>query len=275
MTENPLPPARRRPRMWVGAAAAGLALLVGGAAAAGAARSDTAPATATEDGAGDQGRGADAGERCGPGGPGGRGHGARGTITAIDGTTLTVESEDGATVTVTTSDDTRVTEATEGTLADIATGDTVRVMGPEGDDGRVAARAVIEVPARDEAAEGEAPEGGPGRGRGLVGTVASVDGTSLTVTTAAGETVTVTTDDDTEVAVIAALAVADLEVGDEVGVRAVADDDASDGSVAAQGIMVGEPLGLGPHGGPGGPGARGEAPPEGAPGADEAPPTTN
>lgn len=38
-------------------------------------------------------------------------------------------------MTVTTSGDTRVTEATEGSLADITGGDTVRIMGPEGDGG--------------------------------------------------------------------------------------------------------------------------------------------
>lgn len=287
MTDHPLSPeqpmaspaasGRRRPRMWIGATAAGLALVVGGAAAAGAARSDAPPA-ATGTATGDEGDAGTGTGQCapGPGRPGGRGPGARGTVTAIDGATLTVETERGGTVTVTTTDETAVVETTEGDLADIAAGDTVRVMGRTGDDGTVSARAVVDVTAAREGADDEAPpegEGGEQRGRrpGVAGTIESVDGTSFTVTTSDGETVTVTTDDDTAFAVTTALTVADIEVGDTIGVRGTAEE-ASEDTVTARGIVIGE-LGLGHH--RGGPPPEGGPAPEDGPGEDEAPPTTN
>jgi hypothetical protein len=206
------------------------------------------------------------GTRCGPGG---RGPGVRGTITAIEGATVTVEAGDGSSVTVTTTDTTKVAEATAGTVADIAAGDTIRVRGPEGDDGTVAARHIVEVPGTDaeEAPDGPpegAPEGAPRRG--VVGTVESVEGTTLTVTGADGETVTVTTSDDTEVVVVAARTVADLAVGDEVGVRGSVDDA---GTVTAERILLGELPEMSHR--RGGPRPDGAGPPDGGAGPDEAP----
>lgn len=97
--------------------------------------------------------GAAAGGPTGSGGPGG---GTFGTISAIDGDTLTVERQgfpgaDGSTdtgttseVTVQTDGDTVVTESVEATLADLAEGDQVVVFGETGDDGTVAATSVAE-----------------------------------------------------------------------------------------------------------------------------------
>ena len=59
--------------------------------------------------------------------------GVRGTITAIDGTTLTLDSTDPSgetsTVTVETTDETAFRETVEGTLADVAVGDNIVAMG--------------------------------------------------------------------------------------------------------------------------------------------------
>ena len=61
-------------------------------------------------------------------------------------------------MTVTTSSDTVVTETVDGTLADVAVGDTVMVVGEEAD-GTVAATAVT-----DSGTLGETTLGGPGSG---------------------------------------------------------------------------------------------------------------
>ena len=102
------------------------------------------PAGQAPDGQGQLGQGQ------GPAGPGqGLGRPATaGTITALDGSTLTVEATDPqtgdvATTTVVVTDETRVTELVDGvptelTVADLAEGDTVRVIGTVDGDAVVA-----------------------------------------------------------------------------------------------------------------------------------------
>jgi endonuclease YncB( thermonuclease family) len=67
-----------------------------------------------------------------------------GTVSAIDGDSFTVTLADGSTVTVTTTADTTVTTTNEATVADLAEGDTVRVIGETDDDGNVTATSVSE-----------------------------------------------------------------------------------------------------------------------------------
>lgn len=78
----------------------------------------------------------------------GFGPGARGTITAIDGATITVESNspDGSsgTTTVATTDETAITESVDASLDDFEVGDSVVVFGDTADDGTVAASTVSE-----------------------------------------------------------------------------------------------------------------------------------
>ena len=274
---------------FLGGAAAALALVGGGigvAAMSGATDANrptvaaAAAAQAEDDGS--------APATCEPGG--GMRRGAGGTISAIDGSTLTLEGREGEAVTVTTTDETTVRDAAEGAVPDIAEGDHVVVMGAEAD-GAVTAVRVVDLGELDPEAdrpegapappEGEAPtppEGAPdgGRpGRPTAGTVASVDGATFTVTTAEDETVTVTTTDETEVTVVTEIAVSDLAVGDEIRVGG----EVTDGTVAADRITRGDlPLAGGRHHGPGGPGGRpGAGDGEqgtGAGGEGETPPTT-
>ena len=74
----------------------------------------------------------------GIGGPGGAG----GTVTAIDGSTITVENQgrDGTTTTLTveTDDDTTVSTTLEGSIDDLAVGDTIVAFGETSDDEFVA-----------------------------------------------------------------------------------------------------------------------------------------
>ena len=67
-----------------------------------------------------------------------------GTVTAFDGSTLTLTTTDGSTVQVTTSSSTTVSVVHTSTLADLAVGDSVRVMGSTGSDGTLTATAVRE-----------------------------------------------------------------------------------------------------------------------------------
>ena len=98
------------------------------------------------------------------GGGAGPGLGARGTITSIEGSTITVESEDpsgsSTTTTVETTADTTVTESIEGSLDDLDVGDRVVAVGEDGDDGGLAASTISEG---DGAGFGQGP-GGPAGG---------------------------------------------------------------------------------------------------------------
>lgn len=82
--------------------------------------------------------------------------------------------------------------------------------------------------------------GGPAlstRGPGAMGTIASIDGTTLTVEGDDDTTTTVTTDDDTSVTDTADAELADIAVGDTVSVLGEADDD---GVVTADRIVEGD-----------------------------------
>ena len=67
-----------------------------------------------------------------------------GTVTAVDGDTVTIELEDGSTVTVTASADTTVTTTTDAAVSDLAEGDTITVAGETDDDGNVTATSITE-----------------------------------------------------------------------------------------------------------------------------------
>lgn len=64
----------------------------------------------------------------GPGGPGGRGGGVMGTVTAINGTTITITGQDGKTHTINAGGAT-VQRMVQGTLSDVAVGHMIGVHG--------------------------------------------------------------------------------------------------------------------------------------------------
>jgi hypothetical protein len=64
-----------------------------------------------------------------PNGRPGGGQGTFGTVTAVDGSTITIEMQDGTTMTVSTASDTTVTVTREISVADLVTGDTISVTG--------------------------------------------------------------------------------------------------------------------------------------------------
>jgi hypothetical protein len=88
--------------------------------------------------------------RPGRGGALGQGQLARGTVGTIDrieGADVYVRTPDGRTVKVSTSDSTKVRVSQDGSLSDLAQGDTVVVQGPTGD-GTVTAESINEQPFR-------------------------------------------------------------------------------------------------------------------------------
>lgn len=235
-------------------------------------------ATASTEQAGATAANGQAGQSRIPGGPG-----TRGTITAIDDSSLTVEATDQSgvtsTVTVETTDDTAVTESVEGSLADVAEGDHVMVMGSTTDAGVTAERVVdngdLEIsgpgggmgappsgaqpptgsPDGSTSSDGEVtggsvpsgqpPVGAPGgMGGGTAGTVTAVSTDGFTVETGDGSSVKVSVTADTTISITKVLKVSDLAKGDTVMVVGAT----TDSTVTASTIRRGE-LGAGGFGG--------------------------
>ncbi|MHC5795051.1 DUF5666 domain-containing protein [Lacisediminihabitans sp. FW035] len=78
------------------------------------------------------------------GAPGAGGGFTAGTISAIDGDTITLKLTDGSTVKVTTGSSTTVTKTADGSVSDLATGDTIAVQGTKDASGTVSATSVSE-----------------------------------------------------------------------------------------------------------------------------------
>jgi len=261
--------------------AVGAAVVIGGGSGSGS--NDGATASAANAGTGNV-----VGYGQFPGGGGGfpGGMGTAGTVSAIDGSTLTVTGQDDTETTVKTTDDTTVTRTSEGELSDLAVGDNVVVMG-ETDGDAVAAQTITDsgdqaatttfrgpgggqegTPpsgAPDGSGEGQAPpdgQGFPGGQGGMptAGEITKIDGGTITVKTADGTIVTVTTSDDTTVSVTEEIEVSDIAEGDTVVVMGETADDV----VTADAIRVGD-LGAG------GFRMNGGTPPQGMPGGSGGP----
>jgi hypothetical protein len=86
---------------------------------------------------------------------GGRGGFTAGTITSIDGGTITLKLTDGSTVKVSTSDSTTVTKSSTAKVSDLSTGETITVVGQPDSSGDVTATRI---------SEGDAGFGGFGGG---------------------------------------------------------------------------------------------------------------
>jgi hypothetical protein len=201
-------------------------------------------------------------------------HGVAGVVAAYDPTTgaLTVTTDEGP-VTVATGADTKVKSIVAGSLADVVPGATVNVNGDRADDGTLTARRVkIFAPATVEplpiepvvsttvvpvetpttaapTTTTEAPPATPTpppEETGLRGTVTEVLGTTLTVATRDGGTVTVLTDGATRFGVKdcdrrgddsgdAPASLADVVVGSDVKIKGVVN---ADGTVTATAVLL-------------------------------------
>ena len=177
----------------------------------------------------------------------GSGRGIAGTVASIDGTTLTVTSQKpgdhrpggaadegtggdtnatATTYTVKTTATTRFTKTEDGKVSDFAKGDTIVVIGTN-TNGTVAATRISQT-------DGKAPDKGiapkqggrsdrqPGHsgrhGEVTVGTITMVKGSTLTLESRSGDSVTVTTSSDTAVSVNHEVALKAIKKGDKVHV---------------------------------------------------------
>lgn len=156
--------------------------------------------------------------------------GIHGEITAINGSTLSVQAVNGTTYTVDASD-AEVRKFTEGeglddvTLGDLTVGDTIGVRGAV-DGETVVATDIM---------SGDRPMMGGQRGlrgHGAMGEVTAIDGTTLTIKTLHGDTVTVNAEDAVVSRVVEG-SLSDVQVGDQIGVHGTRDGDA----VTAKHIM--------------------------------------
>ncbi|WP_053642393.1 hypothetical protein [Streptomyces sp. XY431] len=133
----------------------------GRTAAAGGAQQPRPGATGAGQGNRRNGQGAQGGGQGASGGQGGQGGFTRGTVKAVDGTTVYLTDANGNTVKVTTGDSTKVQLNKEGKVGDLQPGQSVTVVGTPSDGG-YAATQLVEGGAGFGAAGGFG--GGPGGG---------------------------------------------------------------------------------------------------------------
>jgi hypothetical protein len=199
-----------------------------------------------------------------------RGGGASGTITGIDGNTLTLDTGQG-TATVIVSANTSIQKNAAGSLAGLQTGQFLTVTGTADASGNTAASLIVVRPqdtnsrfsmpngnmpgpggrpgmpggsgARpDFGGSGNGTFSGPGSGafgaagNGAFGTLSSIAGNTLTLTAVQGQEVTVTVGPDTVIQMIESGTLADLQVGDTLTV--MGNQDAS-GNIDAFLITIG------------------------------------
>lgn len=159
--------------------------------------------------------------------------GVMGTVASISGSTITVTDKDGTTYTV-NAGSAAVVKHVEGqqgpqtgSLQDIAVGDTIAVRGTLSGT-TVAATEIMEgMPF--------GKMGGPGhRGGGVHGTISGINGSTLTITNTDGTSYTVDAS-SAKLSKTVDISVADLKVGDTVGVMGQVNGT----SVTAQHIMSG------------------------------------
>jgi len=180
--------------------------------------------------------------------------GTMGTLSSINGNTLALTNTQGSQVTVNVSGTTTFQKTITGTLADLQKGDVLTVTGTPDASGNIAAtsisvRAAGQVsPTRSPGAT-STPRGTPSRtgtsgtpafpnggvGRGTVGTLASINGNTLTLTTMQGTSVTVNVSDTTTIQKTVAGTISDLQVGESLSVMGAPD---ANGVIAARSISI-------------------------------------
>ena len=193
--------------------------------------------------------------------------GAQGTITAISGKQLTIATAGKGAVKVVVTPSTTITDTTKASLADLKAGDHVIAIGAAGTSGTVTAQSVID--SRDMTGGfgfgrggARGPNGPPGGGGGFspgsggaqggtpptgrrfpggaggftVGTISSINGSTVVVKTAAGTSVNVMTTSTTTVRLTTKIAFSKLAKGDKVAVTGAT----ANGTLTATAIRRGD-----------------------------------
>ncbi len=192
------------------------------------------------------------GNNPGSGSPGGgNARGAFGTVTKIDGNTLTLTTAQGQ-VTVKVSSNTSIQKTTIGTLSDLNEGQSLTVIGRQDTNGNITATSLIIIRQRGQGAPSippaganPSPSGRPtrpgngtnpagGTGRGASGTLTKIDSNTLTLTAAQGQ-VTVKVGSDTSIQKTVTGDLADLQEGQLLTVNG---DRNADGIIVAASITI-------------------------------------
>lgn len=152
-----------------------------------------------------------------------------GTITAISGSTITITGMDNQTYIIDATNATFVEKGEASTLSSLAVGDKISVEGTLNGT-NISATKVSDCPM------GLGGPGRQGKGRGIMGTVSAVNGSTITITNRNGQIYTVDASNATVQKMITA-SLSDVVVGDSIGIQG----DVSGTSVTAKTIMDDSP----------------------------------
>lgn len=177
----------------------------------------------------------------------GRGMGMRfrgtgGTISAINGDTLTLQTREGGTVTVKTTDNTQVRiDGKTAKLSDLKVGDRIMVRGSSTGENSWTADMIGSNPAMEARMR-------EGLGKEFVaGKVTAINGTNISVDRIDGQTQTISVDENTSFRKQReSITLADIKVGDQIFSRGAV----KDGVFVASQLNVGGPGGMRMMGGP-------------------------
>lgn len=178
--------------------------------------------------------------------------GSSGTLTKIDGNTLTLTTTQGQ-VTVIASSSTSVQKTIKGMVSDLHEGQQLTVVGTPDANGNITATSIVvrsqslATPPSPPAGTTPNPSGRPARpgnsgtpgsrggtGRFVTGTLSKVDGNLLTLTTAQGQA-TVSVGTTTTIQETVAGALSDLRVGDSLTVAGTRD---ANNNITAGSIII-------------------------------------
>ncbi len=163
-----------------------------------------------------------------------------GTLTNINGNSLTLTTAQGP-MTVITADNTTIQKVTTGTLSDLHAGEYLLAIGPQDANGNISATSIM---IRSQGAPPTLPPGATptnpssprtGARRGASGTITNINGNILTLTTAQGpKTVNISSDNIT-IQNIMAGTLSDLHEGQSLSVTGPQD---TNGNITATSIMI-------------------------------------
>ena len=171
-----------------------------------------------------------------------------GTVAAVNGDTLTLTTSQG-TVTINISSSTTIEKTVNGTVANLGQGDFVTVSGPADNTGNINATSItVRASGQTSPSTGSTfgngggftvpNSGASGTGTGItIGTISTVNGNSLTVTTTQGQ-VTVNIGPDTVIETTESGSSTDLQTGASL---TVAGTTSSSGSINATSITIASP----------------------------------